>query len=81
LIQRLPRHAVRSTDCYVFRGIMKSKKEIKNEIEFQEQQYNKVKRLIEVGGKSLSENGKKELCGIMSIHAAKRQALIWALET
>ncbi len=56
---------------------MKTEAEIREEIEFQEQEYKRVHLLIDV---DTSELQKQEYFSVMSRHAARRQALLWVLE-
>jgi len=56
---------------------MKTEAEIREEIEFQEQEYKRVHLLIDV---DTSELKKQDYFLIMGRHAARRQALLWVLE-
>tara|TARA_R110000772_G_scaffold231903_1_gene343078 strand:- start:169 stop:348 length:180 start_codon:yes stop_codon:yes gene_type:complete len=57
---------------------MKTITEIEEEIEFHENEYCKIKKLIEF--KSMVGLGREMYYGVMGRHAAKRMMLLWVLD-
>ena len=58
---------------------MKTVEEIKDEITFQESEYDRIDKLT--NGDALSDFRKDEYHRVMSRHAARRQALLWVIES
>ena len=59
---------------------MKSKKEIKEEIAFQESEYDRHRKIADAQNDSECGKLKRQLeLEVMSRHAARRQALLWVI--